>query len=413
MIVWAALLLVIAPVHALDTITGVVGAPGGVLAAEWNVFRNAHAHVPGLGAVAGATVQLIEVDRRGRPRGAPLGAAKTDSQGMYAMKAPAGFEMAPRFLVRAGGSMDAIVIGPRVNIDPATDATARLFIEHADLERVRMSDVAAVLPLVQHLAWEVPPARSGVALAAALRKAATEDEELYSIVSSMGAAGEIGGTVTDSAGHPLERITVVARDADSGLLRALTYSGTGGSYHLRVPRGEYILWAINETARSFAASAAAEGKVAVGETPATRNFRLAAGGRVSGVVAGADGTRLTNIRITLRDARSARMLIELRTQDYGGFRVSLPPGSYVLAAENATLQPFASALGGLRIDLKAGEELPTNIELPAGQLVSGSGTPGATMRVRDGGTGRQVAVARANRAGQYRLWLEPGRYTVQ
>lgn len=410
---WAAWLLLFPVACAADTITGMVGAPGGVLAMDrWQLFGAAHAHVPGLQAVSGASVELIEIGQRG----APLGSGKTDAKGSYTIPLPQGFQPSPRYIVRASqgaNRMDAFVSAARTNIDPATDATVRLVLEHSDIHRVRPADVAMLLPLVQHLAWEVPPARSGVALAAALRKAAAEDDELYSIVSSMGAAGEIAGTVVDSAGKPLERISVVARDANSGLVRALTYTDAGGAYQLRVPRGEYILWAINETARSPAASAAAEGKVAVGETPARRNFRLAAGGRVSGVVAGADGTKLTNIRITLRDPRSGRLLIELRTQDHGGFRVSLPPGSYVLAAENPTLQPFASALGGLRIDLEAGAELPTNIELPAGQLVSGRATPGATMRVHESGSGRQVAVVRANRGGQYRLWLEPGRYSVQ
>lgn len=410
---WRAAWLLFLPLPcAADTITGTVGAPGGVLAGgRWNLMGEAHAHVPGLRGVPGATVQLIEIDRRGRPRGEPLGIASTDSEGVYVIKIPPGFEPAPRFIVRAGGRMDAMVIGPRVNIDPATDATAKLLV--ASIDRARTSDVNAVLPLVQHLAWEVAPAATGMALAAALRKAASDDDELYSIVSSMGAAGEIAGTVLDSAGKPLERITIVARDAASGLVRALTYTDAAGAYRLRVRSGEYIVWAINETARSSAASAAAEGKLVVGEAPVKRDFRLAPGGRVSGVVAGADGSRLTNIRITLREARSARILVELRTQDHGGFRVSLAPGSYVLAAENPTLQPFASALGGLRIDIKAGTELPTNIDLPAGQLVSGTGTPGETVRLRDAATGKPVAQLRANRAGQYRLWLEPGRYDVQ
>lgn len=328
------------------------------------------------------------------------------------MTVPPRFEAGPRFIVRAGGRMDAMVTGPLVNITPATDATARLFIEHADINRVRSSDVLAVLPLVEHLAWEVQPAASGIALAAALREAAANDEDLYNIVSSMGAAGEISGTVTDTAGNPLEGVTLVVRNALGGGLRAMGRSIALGLYRLRVPPGEYTVDAINETARSNAGSASATRKTVVGEMPVKRNFRLAPGGRVSGIVTGADGARLTNIRIRVRAARSGRLVAEMRTQDHGGYRINLPPGTYVLTAENPTLQPYASSLAGQRLDVKAGAEATIDLVLDNGAMASGVAAPGAMVRVDDAETKQQMAVVRANRAGEYRLWLKPGRYTT-
>jgi Carboxypeptidase regulatory-like domain len=398
---------------ASDVVTGAVAAPGGKLALERGFFFGAaHAHIPGLRAVAGATVELIDTRS-----GGALASGTTESRGVYTFPAPAGFQPGPRYMVRATGAghrLEAFVTALRTNIDPATDATAKLIIQHANLARLRTAEVQEVLPLIQHLAWEVdtPAAHNGAALATMLRTAATNDEEIFNIIASIGAAGEIHGRVTDGGKKPLARVTILARDASTRTTRAVTHSDAQGRYRLRVLPGEYTIDAINETA-STAASEPGATAIKVGAGSVERNFSLGAGGRVSGTVMGIDGSRLTGIRVRLRDAGTGQSLVDVRTRDDGGYRLNMMPGAYVLVAENTTLQPFASSLGGMRVDVERGGELTADLKLPNGRMISGSATPASSVRVEDAETQKPAAVLRANRAGEYRLWVLPGRYAAR
>ena len=403
-------------------IIGSVGAPGGALVFNAPFFDlTARAHLPGLQAVADVTVQLIEIDASGAQVGPVLGSGKTDTGGVYRLSAPEGFTPSPRFVVRAIGrnaGLDAFVTGPRVNIDPATDATRALVGAAAanagrSLDDVRIADVMVVLPLVQHLVWEIDPARTATAsgLAAALRHAAAMDEEVSNIVASVAAGGEIAGRVTDTAEKPLLRIAIVVRDAGSRVVRALAYTDAEGRYRVRVPPGDYVVDAINEAPFSPAASEQGRERITVGTAAATRNFRLRAGGRVSGRVSAESGrTLLTNVRVQLR--RSGRVF-EVKTQDDGGYRLNLPPGSYVLSAQNTTLQPYATRLNAQHVEIEAGASVTAHMSLEAGHLVSGVVSdagkgPQAGMPLRVAGT-----ELRTNRAGEYRLWVKPGAHAVE
>jgi hypothetical protein len=255
----------------------------------------------------------------------------------------------------------------------------------------------------------VERASSGVALSAALLKAAVNDEELFNIASSTGADGEVRGMVTDASGKPIEGITIVARDAGAVVTRAMTHSEALGLYRLRVPRGQYVVVAMNETARTYGATRPA--KVAVEHAPVKRDFRLAAGGRIGGTVRGAEGAPLANVRIRVDDAKTAQPVAVLRTWDHGGYRLNLPPGSYVLRAENPTLQPYASDLDGKRVEVKSNGEDTADFVLARGAVIAGKAAPLAAVQVLEGS--RRVAVLRANRAGEYRLWLKPGQYTTR
>lgn len=420
------------------SITGTVGAPGGTLAFNppaglADFFgRAAHAHLPGLQAVSGATVELIELDSKGERAGAALASGSTNSRGVYTLTVPARFEPAAQFVVRAVGSgshrLDAFVTGPRVNIDPATDATRALVIAavtHARrrLADVRIADVMEVLPLVQHLAWEVDPSAAGTSagLATALRTAATNDEEISNVVASIVGAGEIKGTVTDAARKRLARITIVLRDSGSRVTRAIAHTDAQGRYSVRVPPGDYLLGAINQTAASTAASRPRAERITVAATPVTRNLQLGAGGRISGTVtAEKGGARLTGIHIKLRDSRNAQPDVEVRTEDDGGYRVNLAPGSYFLIAENTTLQPYAPILGtGARLDVQRGAGVTAHLALQHGHMISGvvtsaARTPlaGVAMRLHGADDRERATLRRTNRAGEYRLWVRPGRYVV-
>lgn len=384
-----------------EEITGTVGAPGGRLALERNFFLGtAHAHVPGLEAVPGATVELVDA-RNGRA----LAAGRTNARGVYTFPAPAGFEPGPRYMVHAtrdGQRLDAFVTALRTNIDPASDALAKLIVQQGNVERLRTADVQQLIPFIQHLAWEVdmPAAHTGAALATMLRTAAANDEEIFNIVASLGAAREIQGRVTDASKNPLERITILARDA-AGITAGMTHTDAQGRYTLRVKPGKYQVVAMNQTAASTAAS----------EVASKTDFELRAGGRIRGLVTSQNRAGLTNVRVKL--LQRGTTLFEVRTQDDGSYRFNVAPGSYVLMAENTTLQPFASHLPGMPVDVQRDGELVVDLMLPEGQLVSGAAAPGTNVRIVDAQTKAPVHLLRTNRAGEYRLWVNPGRYAVQ
>lgn len=386
---------------ASEVMTGTVGAPGGKLALERGFFfGSAHAHVPGLDAVAGATVELVEV---GNVRS--LGSGATNARGVYTFPAPAGFEPGPRYMVHAtrdGHRLDAFVTALRTNIDPASDALAKLIVQHANVARVRTADVQQLVPLIQHLAWEVdmPAAHTGEALATMLRTAAANDEEIFNIIGSLGAAREIHGLVTDAGKKPLERVTILARDA-AGVAAGMTHTDARGRYTLRVKPGKYTFVAMNETAASTAAS----------EVASKTDFELRPGGRISGLVTSQNRAGLTNVRVKL--LQGGKALFEVRTQDDGSYRFNVAPGKYVLLAENTTLQPFASHLPGLPVEVQAEGELIVDLMLADGQRISGTAAPGTNVRIVNAQTKAPVHVMRTNRAGEYRLWLKPGRYAVQ
>ena len=381
--------------------TGTVGAPGGKLALERGFFGTVHAHVPGLEAVAGATVELVDM-RSARK----LGAGTTNARGVYTFPAPPGFDPGPRYMVHAtsgGQRLDAFVTALRTNIDPASDALAKLIVQHANVERLRTADVQQLIPFIQHLAWEVdmPAAHTGAALATMLRIAAANDEEIFNIVASLGAAREIHGRVTDAGKNPLERVTILARDAASGITTGMTHTDAQGRYTLRVKPGKFQVVAMNQTAASTAAS----------EVASKTDFDLRAGGRISGLVTSQNRAGLTNVRVKL--LQGGKPLFEVRTQDDGSYRFNVAPGSYVLIAENTTLQPFASHLPGMPVDVRADGELVIDLMLPEGQMISGTAAPGANVRIVNTQSKAPVHVLRTNRAGEYRLWLKPGRYAVQ
>jgi 5-hydroxyisourate hydrolase-like protein (transthyretin family) len=450
----------------LASISGTVSAPGGTIAfnratglrsmlAELFLGRPALAGIPGLGPVAGATVELIEIDSNGAQVGPALSSATTGANGGYSLATPAGFAPAAKFVIRASGTagnrLDAMVTGGTVDVDPATDATRSLAVSAlvggGSIARVTTAEVTEIQDTVEGLLADVNTVGAGAAaFSEALRIAATDNEEANNIVTSIAGAGEINGTVTNAAMQPLAGINVVVRDFGNWVTRTVGRTDALGHYAVKVPPGDYIVGTVNRTVTSDAASEwwtssggavkqlGAE-KVTVGTAPVTRNFELAPGGRISGTVTAQNGgAPLRGVQVKVRDFLSNQSVVAVKTASDGSYRVNLAPGSYFLIFENATLQPAATELfndalnGGAsfgeatRLDVKAGGMIVADASLQIGFMISGMVTdpaaatpvPVAGIRVRfeDADDGEHATIQRTDRNGRYRLWLRPGKYMV-
>jgi len=444
-------------------ITGTVSAPGGTVAFNAKtglrrmlaeIFgRTAHAALPGLNPVSGASVQLIEIDSSGAQVGATIATATTNGSGAYTLSAPAGFTPASKFVIRAVGTgsnrLDALVTGTTINVDPATDATRALVLaavagNGSTLSAATAAEILEIQRAVEDMVREKEVEATSLtasALSAALKLATLNNEETSNIVNSISSQGGITGTVTGSA--PLENITIVVRDFGNWVTRAVARTNAQGQYTVNVPPGDYIVGALNETATLTGASEwwtsgggavkqlSAE-KVTVGTALVTKDFVLDAGGRISGAVtAETGGAPLPGISIKVRDFLNNQSVVNVKTGEDGTYRINLAPGSYYLIAENTTRQPYATEVynptlnGGAsfgeatRLEVIAGGALTADVSLQNGHMISGlvsdpatGPVPGIRVRFDDADEGEHATVQRTNKIGEYRLWLRPASYTV-
>ena len=131
------------PPPATTTLIGSVAAPGGAIAFNpptgirkffADIFgAPAVADIPGSSPVgAGVTVNLIQIDATGAQVGSPLATATTDLNGAFSLAAPADFVPGPQYVIRAEGSgtssIDAMVTGTTITVDPSTQATETLIL---------------------------------------------------------------------------------------------------------------------------------------------------------------------------------------------------------------------------------------------------------------------------------------------
>lgn len=399
------------------------------------------------GVGAGVTVELIEIDSTGAKVGSTLASATTDSTGSYSLTAPSGFVPASKYVVRATGSsgtIDAIVTGTTVDVDPVTNVAKTLILASSpDLATISTSEVAAITNEVQNLANDTSLGYTSSSDATTqLTTLANKSEELSNVVASTAAAGTISGKVIDSAGNPLANIKVVVRDFGNWVTRSVAWTDASGNYVLNVPAGDYILGAINGTTASTAASewwTADNGagainqfsaaKVTVGGTAVTGNFQLKNGVRISGNVTGT-GTALGGINVKVNDFTNDQPVTTSLTKADGSYTLNVRPGSYALSAVNQTSGlPFATSYYGASgtmvptasasspIIAATGTPITADFALPAGTLVFGvvkdapAGTlqTGAAVRfyatTLTDSTGAYAQATRTDLAGSYRFWL--------
>ncbi len=120
------------------------------------------------------------------------------------------------------------------------------------------------------------------------------------------------------------------------------------------------------------------------------------------------------------------------TKSDGSYNINVAPGDYYLYARNLTLQPYAnqmysSALGSGAINktqadklsISAGTNIYANMSLVSGISLNGIVTDPSTGPVK----GRNMRLSdandlfasawRTNNDGTFRVWLEPGTYTLR
>ena len=454
-------------------VSGTVLAPNGAVAFNgkklyqkmlaW-LFGDVHAGISDVvSPVAGVTVEVYEIDASGNVVGGPITTATTDGNGIYKLAAPLDAP-ASKYIVRASGStgvLDSRVTAASVTVDPSTDATSDLITAvSTDLTALTVDEISEMQDVVDDLVTDIDTTGlSAEALSTSLSSAASADEITSNIVSSMVAAGSICGTVTDSGNKPMAGIRVIVRDFRNWVTRNRTTTDSSGNYCLNVPvrgdsdpdtggtfSGEYILTAVNRLddtadAGRHASEWWSAGGVAYHafdaemitvntSTPVTgKDFRLEAGGRISGTVTSDTGVPLEGVEVVIRDFNNRTRIAAARTSADGSYQINVIAGDYLMIARNRTVQPYGTevydgAAGtnsrnlGKPVNVSTAGATMVDFSLESGYLLSGTITDGATSN-RVAGQRVLINVAsgpsdrlRTNRQGQYREWLKPDTYKV-
>jgi len=459
------------PPAVTTTISGSVSAPGGAIAFNpptgiykffAEVFGSpAVADIPGSSTVgAGVTINLIQIDANSNQVGSPLATTTTDSIGNYSLNAPDGFVPGPQYVIRAEGtgasSIDAMVTGTSVTVDPSTQATETLIlgsISGTQLTTLTSGSVTALQSEVNQVILDAGLTSSSGTVStvvADINNAGANSETVTNLATSLGQSGIITGNVTDTSGNAIVGVKVLARDYNNWVTRAATLTDTSGNYTLNVPPGkDYIVGATNATtnpaasawwtsACTTACNAANQfkaDKVSVAGSAVMVDFKLPAGIAVSGKITNTIGnTGLAGIKVLLRDFTNDQPASGVYTDSNGNYRINMLPGTYTLAAVN---QVSGSPYGGIYyssgpgtdstqaspLTLTSGSQ-SINLALPVGHMVSGSVTDpssgtavpvtGIPIRIyseaADTSRGAFVQAVRTDLAGHYQIVLPDSLY---
>ncbi len=431
---------------------------------------NAYAAVFGSSPVgAGVVINLIEINAAGAQVGEIIATGTTISGGTFTIDAPSTFTPAAKYVIRAEGTtdMDAIVTDTAVDIDPSTHATKTQLVSATttagSLANVTIEAVKEIQNLIDGLGNDINTAGlTGSASATALIAEMQNDEEARNMLASTVSNGAIRGKVTNAAGTGLANIKIVARDYNKWLIRAMTRTNVNGDYTLHLPPSEtegYIVGALNHT--NDAAMSASEWYTEEGgaagpfgadrvtvatNTPTGLNFLLANGTRISGTVTNsANGGTLRGIIVLVSDVATGFPVTITRTRADGTYTINVRSANkYVISAKNSTLQPYATGVyngpaaggdttaggallhdGGTIITPTAGTAISANMVLIPGSKIDGevltgpSGTAVAGIIVRffsantNSTSGGYVGAMPTNKMGKFRMWVQPGSYTVR
>ncbi len=451
--------------NSVSQVSGNVSAPSGIVAMNqetgwrrflaWLLPSEAIALSPGISSVgSGVTVNLIQIDNTGTQVGSVLSTTTTDSSGNYVLQVPTGFVPAINYVVSAEGTgvtIQSFVTGTTVNIDPYTHTTVKLItgsissVSTATITQVTPSDVAAVLETVLDFSTSVTTTALSVSsLVTNLQNVVNNSADFSPIITSLSSTIGISGSVTDDSNNPVPGILIMVETFNDRLIQAMVRTDSLGNYSVRVPAGDYVVGAVNDTPTSTVASTwwtsnggtpglwTAE-KITVGSEQITRNFTLSEGGRISGTVLSADGSSpLQGIHVVLSDYVDGSTLMYVITKSDGSYNINVAPGDYYIFARNLTLLPYAtqmysSTLGSAalnktqadKITATEGSIIAANMSLVSGVNLSGLVTdpgtgpvPGRNMRLSDSND-VYAGAWRTNNDGTYQVWLQPGKYTIR
>lgn len=414
---------------------------------------------------AGVTVNLIEVDVNGATVGDVVATATTDADGNYSLEAPEGFTADSKYVVRAVGTSvnsDARVTTLAQDIDTTSDAASSVISTAAmDLGKLSTSEIEEIHAAVADIVENTDSGATTIAnYRSAIVTAVSEDEAANNLVASTVAAGQICGTVKDSAGAALSNIRIVVRDFGNWVTRAKAKTDSAGAYCVNVPKagdadtyisgkthtGEYILGALNFTGTSFAAtqwwtstSSTTDGtggantqfkaekiSVAANATTITKDMFLDKdGARVTGTVTGPSGASVEGMRVVIRNYDTFKPLASARIKADGTYRINVKATDYMMSFRNKTRHPYASEVyrsgtdGVNNQNMASRESMTANQDntydavLDAGVVISGivednANTPvsGEVVYVNNADGGKITAL-RTNKSGKFRLWVNP------
>ena len=418
----------------------------------------------------GVTVNLIEVDNSGTQVGAVIATTVTDASGNYSIDAPDGFVASAEHVVRAVNSAGTVVIDARVDtltpdINTTSDASSAVIADkNMDLTKLTTDEVLVIKDAVSDVVDSTDAGASVTAFRTTLVAAAADDESVSNVVASTVAAGEICGTVKDSAGTALGNIRIVVRDFGNWVTRAKTKTAADGTYCVNVPKkgdadpyiagktleGEYILGALNFTSGSFAASQwwtstsnttngtggantqfkAEKVEVLASSTTITKDMFLDKdGARVTGTVTGTGGASVEGMRVVIRNYDTFKPLASAKVKADNTYRINVKATDYMISFRNKTRHPYASEIyrsgttGAFNRNMASRETMVANqdntydAELDAGVVISGivkdnggTAVSGEVVYI-DNNDGGRIEALRTNKSGKFRIWVNP-RFTV-
>ncbi|HXT68179.1 MAG TPA: carboxypeptidase-like regulatory domain-containing protein [Vicinamibacterales bacterium] len=293
-------------------------------------------------------------------------------------------------------------------------------------------------------------------LAAILVAVTIEAQAVAPQDSTTKSTGTVEGAVIDAvSGRPIAGATVTLTGPGVPQSLAPAVTGQGGSFRFdALPAGRFSLASRNEGyiagrfGQRYPDDTDLPITLANGERRSKIELRLWPVAVLWGSVVGPQNEPLARVRVTALRSVFSRGRFELRrrvqatTDDRGQYRLSVPPGQYVVALEPSAASPPAgqpaypalfhpgltSTAGVNFIDLRGGENQgPVDFKLPAaksyrvsGRLESGEEKPAASVRVslvsdEPGAIPTELDMAPATVSqGQFTFpAVFPGRYLVR
>ena len=193
------------------TISGTALAPSGVVAQLSNqTFMNAlhefllpsaRADISGLDPVAGALVELIEVNDAGDQVGDVLASTATSITGDYRLELPAGVNLAANLVVRISGTsadLRAMVVQTNVDITPLSEFLLRKFISSgASLATLNVSNVATLSGHTAEFDVAATSDLSSMIAELETQLGSFVDDSIIAIDSTPGTASSVAGDYND------------------------------------------------------------------------------------------------------------------------------------------------------------------------------------------------------------------------
>ncbi|WP_455203410.1 carboxypeptidase regulatory-like domain-containing protein [Kaarinaea lacus] len=418
----------------------------------------------------GDTINFIEVDESGNTL--RILASTTITNNSFSFEVPSSTAPGSSYVIRYSSpfewTLETRYTSNTITINSITHAASRIINtiltapnSNASLADISVDEILEIEKSVTQIHNTSSPYYPPDTYANDLIAAFMEDFKYLNIATSAVGSAVITGAVTDSNGTPLAGITIKVRDFDSHMPRARTTTDANGNYRINVPAledvdpitgvrgdGDFIIGAINTTTNNAASQwytanggvnlRLEGGKVTLNSDVMSRtiDFSLPAGATVTGLVEGhycddMSDVPVPGINVLVRDKHTHFLVAGTLSDENGNYRINVPPGEYILEAQNRTDNCNASGTYiADGVTTANNRNLGENIVLSQGDVysailtlgfarsidvtISEGGTPVPGVRVfideASGGPSTRHTVTKRN--GSLRAWLVPDIYDV-